>query len=67
MAAHNSGRGAKYTKARRPVTLAGVSPAMTKSDALKLEYRVKRVPAGKKINELTKEDGARICNANTEL
>ena len=37
LAAHNSGRGAKYTKYRRPVTLVGVSAAMTKSDALKLE------------------------------
>ena len=32
--------------------MVGVSAAMTKSDALKLEYRVKCVPAGKKINEL---------------
>ena len=52
LAAHNSGIGAKYTKYRRPVTLVGVSAVMTKSDALKLEYRVKCVPAGKKIDEL---------------
>ena len=52
LAAHNSGRGAKYTKTRRPVTLVGVSATMTKGDALKLEYRVKRVPAGKKKKEL---------------
>ena len=56
LAAHNSGSGAKYTKSRRPVTLVGVSLKMTKSDALKLEYRVKRVPAEKKLGELSKAD-----------
>jgi len=50
--AHNSGRGAKYTRSRRPVELVGASSAMTKSDALKLEYRVKHVPVRNKIYEL---------------
>jgi len=49
---HNSSRGAKYSRSRRPVELVGVSSAMTKSDALKLEYRVKHVPAGSKYYEL---------------
>jgi putative endonuclease len=53
LATHNSGGGAKYTRSRRPVTLVGVSAEMSKSDALKLEHRVKRLPAEKKINELT--------------
>jgi len=50
--AHNLGRGAKYTKSRRPIELVGASSAMTKSNALKLEYRVKHVPAGSKYYEL---------------
>jgi putative endonuclease len=54
LAAHNSGRGAKYTRSRRPVELVGASSEMTKSDALKLEYRVKQVPSSRKIYELTK-------------
>jgi len=54
--AHNSGKGAKYTRFRRPVELVAISPEMTKSDALKLEYRVKQVPASKKYLELTKEE-----------
>ncbi len=54
--AHNSGKGAKYTKFRRPVELVAASTEMTKSDALKLEYRVKQVPASKKYLELTKEE-----------
>jgi len=50
--AHNSGQGAKYTRSRRPVELVGASSAMTKSDALKLEHRVKHVPADSKYYEL---------------
>ncbi len=51
---HNSGKGAKYTKSRKPVELVGISPEIAKSDALKLEYRIKRTVAGKKIAELEK-------------
>ena len=50
--AHNSGKGAKYTRSRLPVQLIGISSPMTRSDALKLEYRVKHVPAGQKRSEL---------------
>jgi len=54
LASHNTGRGARYTKSRRPVELAGASSEMTKSDALKLEYRIKQAPADSKISELRK-------------
>jgi len=54
--AHNSGKGAKYTRFRRPVELVAASPEMTKSDVLKLEYRVKQVHTSKKYLELTKEE-----------
>ena len=53
---HNSGKGAKYTRSRRPVVLVGVSPELTKSDALKLEYKIKQLPAGRKIAELTRKE-----------
>ena len=46
---HNSGKGAKYTRSRRPVDLVGASPVMTKSEALKLEYRIKQLPADGKV------------------
>ena len=52
---HNSGRGAKYTRSRRPVKLVGVSSEMTQSEALKLEYRIKQLAADQKISELAKE------------
>jgi putative endonuclease len=53
---HNLGKGAKYTKSRRPVELVGISPEMTKSEALKLEYRIKQLPADKKIAELARKE-----------
>ena len=52
--AHNAGKGAKYTRSRRPVELVTTSPAMTRGEALKLEYRIRRLPADKKIIELAK-------------
>ena len=67
LAAHNLGKGAKYTRARRPVELAGTSFEMTKSDALKLEDRIKKIPAGKKIFELTKGDGNITMNLKKNL
>ena len=51
---HNSGMGAKYTRSRRPVVLVGTSRDMTKGEALKLEYRIKKLPAEIKIVELKK-------------
>ena len=53
---HNSGKGAKYTRSRRPVELIAISPEMTKSEALKLEYRIKQLPADKKISILKNEE-----------
>jgi putative endonuclease len=55
LVAHNSGKGAKYTKSRMPVEMAGVSSKMTKSKALKLERHIKQVPASKKVLELSKQ------------
>ena len=52
--AHNAGKGAKYTRSRRPVELVTTSPGLTRGDALKLEYRIRRLPADKKIIELAK-------------
>jgi putative endonuclease len=50
---HNAGKGAKYTQSRKPVEMVAVSPPMTRSDALKLEYRIKKLAAGEKIAALT--------------
>ena len=53
---HNSGKGAKYTSSRRPVEPVGVTSEMTKSEALKLEYRIKQLPANRKIAELKRDE-----------
>ena len=41
--AHNNGKGAKYTRARRPVTLKYTESFDTKSEALKREYAIKQL------------------------
>lgn len=48
MEAHNQGRGAKYTKARRPVTLIYYETFETKEEAMKREYAIKRLSRKKK-------------------
>jgi putative endonuclease len=67
LATHNLGKGAKYTRSRRPVELVGASSEMTKSDALKLEYRIKQVPASNKNFELTKEENKMPKNLLKDL
>lgn len=42
-AAHNAGRGARYTRARRPVILVWRSLPLAKSPAHRLEARIKRI------------------------
>ena len=48
LAAHNAGKGAKYTKSRLPVVLVGASRQMSKSEAFRLEFKIKRTPVHKK-------------------
>ena len=43
VAAHNGGRGARYTRARRPVSLVWCEPVGGRGDALKREYAIKHV------------------------
>jgi len=40
---HNSGKGAKYTRHRRPVELVYVEEFITKSEALKREIEIKKL------------------------
>ena len=64
---HNSGKGAKYTRSRRPVVLVGVGPEMTKSEALKLEYRIKQLPTNEKLAVLAeKEKGMTISKRDLQ-
>ena len=42
-AVHNSGRGAKYTRARRPVTLVYTEEFATKKEAMRRECEIKKL------------------------
>ena len=48
-AVHNSGKGAKYTRSRLPVTLVYTEPAADKSTALKREYAIKQLSRAEKL------------------
>jgi predicted GIY-YIG superfamily endonuclease len=43
IAVHNRGRGARYTRSRRPVVLCAKRRCATQSDALRLELAIKRL------------------------
>ncbi len=47
--AHNAGKGAKYTRARLPVAVLEIFPCDSKSDAFKLEYKIKQLSKIKKL------------------
>ena len=49
---HNQGTASKYTRSRLPVELTAVHENLSKSEAFKIEYRIKKLPAGKKISTL---------------
>ena len=46
--AHNNGKGAKYTKTRRPVELVHLEEYDTKEEAMKREYAIKQLTRKKK-------------------
>ena len=56
-AAHNQGTAAKYTRSRRPVELLASSAKMDRSDAMRLEIKIKKLPGIKKIATLKKTTG----------
>ncbi len=47
--AHNSGKGAKYTKNRRPVELVYFEEYDTKQEAMQREYAIKQLSRQKKL------------------
>lgn len=47
--AHNAGTGAKYTKSRRPVTLAYYEVFSTRQEAMKREWAIKQLSRKEKM------------------
>ena len=54
LASHNSGRGAKYTRSRRPVELIYVEQYEDRHDALSREWHIKR---------MSREEKQRLCKS----
>ena len=47
--AHNEGRGAKYTRSRRPVELVYYETMETKEEAMRREYAIKQLDRQQKL------------------
>ena len=56
MAAHQQGVAAKYTRSRGPVNLMATSGEMSRSEAMRLEIKVKKLPKEKKLAEVEKHE-----------
>ena len=54
LAAHNSGKGAKYTRGRRPVELVYYEQFETKEEAMRREWEIK---------QMTREEKKKLYNA----
>ena len=54
VAAHNSGKGAKYTRSRKPVELVYAEDCGDHSSALKREAAIKALTRDKKLNMIEK-------------
>ena len=53
---HNSGKGAKYTKSRRPVELVYFEEFNTKEEAMRREYEIKQMTRNKKEKLIGERD-----------
>jgi putative endonuclease len=49
---HSQGLASKYTRSRLPIVLSVVSNSMSKTEALRLEMRIKKLARGEKIAAL---------------
>lgn len=60
--AHNDGKGAKYTKARRPVLLVYYEEFPTKEEAMRREAAIKKLSRKDKLKLLGGENDLSLCN-----
>lgn len=56
VACHNAGKGAKYTRARRPVELIYFEEFKTKEEAMRRECEIKRLSRKKKEELIEKKE-----------
>jgi putative endonuclease len=57
--AHNNGRGARYTRSRRPVTLVYTEAFRSKGKALRREYQLKQLTRAEKERLIQRKTGKR--------
>jgi putative endonuclease len=57
VAKHNAGKGAKYTRSRRPVIVCYTEKLETKSLAMKRECYIKKLTRAQKLALIEDEDG----------
>jgi putative endonuclease len=55
VAAHNSGRGARYTRSRRPVELVHLERKRSQGTALRREAAIKALPRARKLTLVAPE------------
>lgn len=55
LAEHNAGVGARYTRARLPVTMVYQTSVKDRSEASRLEYRIKKLPRKTKLEMIRAE------------
>lgn len=58
--AHNSGHGAKYTRSRRPVTLAYAEACADEHEARSREWHLKRLTRAQKLALISAQQGAPV-------
>lgn len=58
--AHNSGKGAKYTRGRRPVRLVYYEPCDSRGEALRRESQLKRLKRDEKVKLVERFPSARL-------
>ena len=57
LAAHSSGKGARYTRSHRPVSLAYFECSATKEDAMRREYQIKQLTRKERTHRLCTRGG----------
>lgn len=55
LAAHNAGKGAKYTRSRLPVKVVHLETFDTKEEAMKREWRIKKMSRAAKLKLIEKD------------
>ncbi len=53
VAAHNAGRGSRYTRLRRPVKLVYFERFTTRAEAMRREIQIKRMKRSAKLKKIT--------------